>query len=138
MTLNQALKVCKELNEGLTGEHPFAIFEAGGEHYVKHLPSNVAVKDKKEAKVLWVLRTSKKAEKKAIKTAAKKVKPKLKPLSEASFKKIDTIGDLMKFLKMCDPKEKVTMFSDEEGNRVNKILCLELYQEGLTFIPWEQ
>ena len=138
MTLNQALKLCKELNTGLTGGHPFAIFEAGGEHYVKHFPSDVAVKDKKEANVLWVLRTSKKVEKKAIKAAEKKAQPKLKPLSEASFKKIDTVGDLMKFLKLCDPKEKITMFSDEEGNQVNKILCLELYVEGLTLIPWEQ
>jgi len=58
-------------------------------------------------------------------------------LADATFKKIETVGDLIKFLKMVDPSEKVTMFSDEEGNAVNKILCLELYTEGLTLIPWE-
>ena len=29
------------------------------------------------------------------------------------------------------------MYSDEEGNEINKILCLQLFTEGLVLIPWE-
>jgi len=59
-------------------------------------------------------------------------------LSDKTFKKVNTVGELRKAMHGLDPNEPVTMFSDEEGNQVNKILCLELYQEGLTLIPWEQ
>ena len=58
-------------------------------------------------------------------------------IAKATFKKIDTVGDLMRYLKKVNPKEKVTMFSDEEGNQVNKILYLDLFVEGLTLIPFE-
>lgn len=58
-------------------------------------------------------------------------------LGKETFKKVETVGDLIKYLSLVDPKEKVFMFNDEEGNQINKVLCLELYEEGLTFIPWE-
>lgn len=69
---------------------------------------------------------------------ARKPNVKKKTLAEATFKKIETVGDLKKFLELVDNKEKITMFSDSEGNSINKILCLELYTEGLSFIPWEE
>jgi len=61
-----------------------------------------------------------------------------KSLFEATFKKINTVGDLKKALAHVDNSEPITMYSDEEGNAVNKVLGLELFVEGLTFIPWEQ
>ena len=57
-------------------------------------------------------------------------------LAKVTFKKIETVGDLIKYLSLINPKEKVFMFRDEEGNQTNKVLCLELYKEGLTLIPW--
>ena len=149
MTLNQALKVCREMNKravdeqifGITKDcpkaHPFVVFKAGKDHYVKHLPSMIAVKD--SAKVAgFVSDVANETKMKEIQEF-KVEKPKKEiNLADATFKKIHTVKDLMKYLRKLDPNEPITMFSDEEGNQVNKILCLELYEEGLTFIPWEQ
>ena len=65
-----------------------------------------------------------------------------KSLQQDSWKKVSTVKDLRKYLnkviKSGFGDEPVTMYSDEEGNQVNKILCLELFKEGVTIIPWEQ
>jgi hypothetical protein len=58
-------------------------------------------------------------------------------LFEDSLQRIHTVADLAKFLAKLDPEEPIFMFSDEEGNQVNKILGLDLHKEGLTVIPWE-
>jgi hypothetical protein len=62
-------------------------------------------------------------------------------LGDLTWKKVTNINKLK---DICDRlvkeglgEEEVFMYSDEEGNQVNKVLCLELHTEGVTFIPHE-
>ena len=63
-------------------------------------------------------------------------------LSKETFKKINTLGELKTWVNFLATKIKedtpILMQSDEEGNQVNKVLFLELYKDGLTFVPLEQ
>jgi hypothetical protein len=66
-----------------------------------------------------------------------------KSLRELFWKKLNNLGDLKKLAIVLSNSgirddEPLCMFSDEEGNRVNGILTAVLYEEGLTFIPWEK
>ena len=58
-------------------------------------------------------------------------------LKNLTLKKVNTVGDLKKWLKKFDDNEPLLMYSDEEGNEIKKILCLQLFTEGLVLIPWE-
>jgi hypothetical protein len=62
-------------------------------------------------------------------------------MTEKTFKKVNTVAQLISTLQSL-PKEamndRITMYSDEEGNSENKILCVEWHDEGVTLIPWEQ
>ena len=64
-------------------------------------------------------------------------------LSKHTFKKLNTVGDLRKMLlkisKMGNVNDKtpISMFSDEEGNEMNDILCLDFDGERIILIPWE-
>lgn len=62
-------------------------------------------------------------------------------LRTETFKTIQTLDDLKKIVDRLVQaglgKEKVFMFNDEEGNETNKILYLELYKDGLIFVPHE-
>ena len=65
-------------------------------------------------------------------------------LQRETFRKIETVGDLHKWLTFIKEETKLSMdtpikmFSDEEGNRVNGILCIQLLDIGLTIIPLEE
>lgn len=65
-------------------------------------------------------------------------------LSDISFKKVNTVGELRKLLDRITKASNVTdktpivMFSDEEGNAINKILCVDFDGENIVLIPWEQ
>ena len=65
-------------------------------------------------------------------------------LSQHTFKKLNTVGDLRKMLtkvsKMGNVNDKtpIAMFSDEEGNQVNGILCMDFDGESIVLIPWEK
>ena len=63
-------------------------------------------------------------------------------LNEKTFKKVNTIKELDEWIQILkksniDLNTPILMQSDEEGNAVNKVLCLCLYDDGLTFVPWE-
>lgn len=64
-------------------------------------------------------------------------------LSEVTFKKVNTIGELRTLInELIDENgiskdEPLFMLSDEEGNGINKVLCLEYTEEGITLVPWE-
>jgi hypothetical protein len=65
-------------------------------------------------------------------------------LSDMTFKKLNTVGDLRKLLNKITKSSNITdktpikMFSDEEGNAVNKILCADFDGENILLIPWEE
>lgn len=65
-------------------------------------------------------------------------------LGTLTFKKIKTVNDLRVWLNALPElgvdvrKTPITMFSDEEGNQINGILCLQLFEDGLTIVPWER
>lgn len=65
-------------------------------------------------------------------------------LSQHTFKKLNTVGDLRKMLnkitKMSNINDKtpISMFSDEEGNQVNGILYMDFDGESIILIPWEK
>lgn len=65
-------------------------------------------------------------------------------LTEMTFQKLKTVGDLRKMLlKMSKfgnvtDKTPIKMFSDEEGNEVNKILCMDFDGESIVLVPWQE
>ncbi len=58
-------------------------------------------------------------------------------MSKTTWKKINTVGDLIKYLQLIPDSIKIAIASDEEENEVHKILCFKLYKEGAVLIPWE-
>ena len=62
-------------------------------------------------------------------------------IAKETFKRINNLGDLKKwitFVSQLLPKETpIKMYSDAEGNQVNKVLALEYTEMGLSFISWE-
>ena len=59
-------------------------------------------------------------------------------LLKKTHKKVNTVGDLKKWLDLFDDSEPLLMASDEEGNEINKILYMELFAEGLIFFPYHR
>ena len=65
-------------------------------------------------------------------------------LSKHTFKKLNTVGDVRKMLNKITKMSNITddtpieMFSDEEGNQVNGILCMDFDCESIILIPWEK
>ena len=46
------------------------------------------------------------------------------------------LKEITKFANVNDDTPMLTQ-SDSEGNSINKILCLELFDDGLTIVPWD-
>ena len=61
-----------------------------------------------------------------------------KNLLKKTHKKVNTVGELKNWLNLFNDDEPILISSDEELNQVNKILYIELFEEGLIIIPWEQ
>jgi hypothetical protein len=63
-------------------------------------------------------------------------------LSKETFKKIKTFSDLTLWLRYVEGKipanTPILMQSDEEGNQINKILCLDYTEIGLVIVPLEE
>jgi hypothetical protein len=68
----------------------------------------------------------------------KKRKEDPKNLLKQTHKMVNTVGELKNWLKLFNDDEPILISSDEELNQVNKILYMELFEEGLILIPWEQ
>ena len=59
-------------------------------------------------------------------------------LLKKTYKMVNTVGELKNWLKLFNDDEPILISSDEELNQINKILYIELFEEGLILIPWEQ
>ena len=64
-------------------------------------------------------------------------------LTDITFKKLNTVGDVRKMLtklsKMSNVNDStpIVMFSDEEGNAVNKLLAFDFDGTNIIIVPWE-
>ena len=70
-------------------------------------------------------------------------------LTKETFKNINTVGEMYRWLHRIltksdlDANTPIRMYSDEEGNAINKILCLqcelmENNKAGIVLVPWEE
>lgn len=61
-----------------------------------------------------------------------------KDLGKDSFQKVNNVGELKKWLRHIDNDTPVMISSDEEGNTIQKVEYLQLYDDGMVFYPWEE
>lgn len=55
----------------------------------------------------------------------------------AEFGAIDTVGKLIAVLKNEDENAPIFMAADEAGDKINRILFVEMNKEGLIIFPQE-